>query len=84
MVRQGETQRLCETIEQMIDKARRCSNDPICLGSTEQGLYALNYAACYACSLVPEVSCEYSNLVLDRSSLVGNDSIRGFLSDLIE
>lgn len=45
-----------------------CSNDPLC---SEQKLTSerLNGAACYACLLVSETSCEFSNLYLDRNLL---------------
>jgi len=45
-----------------------CSNDPLC---TEQRVTSdrLNGAACYACLLVSETSCEFGNLYLDRNLL---------------
>lgn len=45
-----------------------CSNDPLC---SEQRLSSgrLSGAACYACLLVSETSCEYGNLYLDRNLL---------------
>jgi len=45
-----------------------CSNDPLC---SEQRLASerLNGAACYACLLVSETSCEFGNLYLDRNLL---------------
>jgi len=45
-----------------------CSNDPLC---SEQRLSSgrLNGAACYACLLVSETSCEFGNLYLDRNLL---------------
>lgn len=46
-----------------------CSNDPLCseqVVTSERG----NGAACYACSLLSETSCEMRNLSLDRNLLV--------------
>jgi len=45
-----------------------CSNDPLC---SEQRLRGgrLNGAACYACLLVSETSCEFGNSYLDRNLL---------------
>lgn len=45
-----------------------CSNDPLC---SEQRLNTgrLNGAACYACLLVSETSCEFGNSYLDRNLL---------------
>ena len=45
-----------------------------------------NLAACHACTLLPETSCEHMNLYLDRSMLVGTpeDPKLGFFSDLLD
>ncbi len=48
-----------------------CSNDPLC-GEEKFGPKKYNGAACYACSLVSETSCEYRNMHLDRNLLLGN------------
>ncbi|WP_370181636.1 DrmB family protein [Rhodococcus wratislaviensis] len=48
-----------------------CSSDPVCIESTASGTDALNLAACHACVLVPETSCELSNTFLDRALLFG-------------
>ena len=48
-----------------------CSNDPICAehsGGSED--YPLQGAACHACLLVPETSCEARNNRLDRGLLI--------------
>lgn len=41
---------------------------------------SLNYAACYACAYVPEISCQNNNILLDRVSVIGDKdiSVRGF------
>jgi hypothetical protein len=49
-----------------------CSSDPLCIESTGQGVDALNLAACHACALVSETSCEHFNTYLDRSLVVGH------------
>jgi hypothetical protein len=48
-----------------------CSNDPLC-GEEQFGPGKYNGAACYACSLVSETSCEYRNMRLDRNVLLQN------------
>lgn len=48
-----------------------CSNDPVCSESGASGTDGLNLAACHACLLVPETSCEHRNLFLDRVAFVG-------------
>ena len=52
-------------------RAAWCSADPLCIEADGQGVDALNMAACHACVLLPEVSCEEMNLLLDRGLLVG-------------
>lgn len=48
-----------------------CSNDPLCSEvQFEKGKY--NGAACYACQLVSETSCEHRNTRLDRNLLKEN------------
>jgi hypothetical protein len=39
--------------------------------SEASGTDGLNLAACYACVMVPEVSCETNNAFLDRALLIG-------------
>ena len=55
----------------MLREARWCSCDPLCSSSKHQGVDSLNYAACHACTLLPETSCEFFNVLLDRISIVG-------------
>jgi hypothetical protein len=45
-----------------------CSNDPLC----SEHLGADNGAACYACLLLAETSCEFHNIYLDRLLLAGS------------
>lgn len=55
-----------------IEKMQVCSNDPICSESTPQAHFdgsLVNGAACNACLLVPETSCELRNMLLDRLML---------------
>lgn len=37
-----------------------------------QGYASLNYAACHACTLLPETSCVMRNSLLDRYAVAGN------------
>jgi hypothetical protein len=48
-----------------------CSNDPLC-GQESFGPGRYNGAACYACALVSETSCEHRNMHLDRNVLLEN------------
>jgi hypothetical protein len=48
-----------------------CSNDPLC----SEDVFAPrkhNGAACYACALISETSCEHRNMYLDRNLLLEN------------
>jgi hypothetical protein len=71
LVRQGKKDRLGITLDSMLENATWCSSDPICIDSEGQGLDSLNYAACHACTLLPETSCTMRNCFLDRAALVG-------------
>jgi len=51
-------------------RAERCSNDPLC-GDSRVVFPRFNGAACYACSFVPETSCEHRNAWLDRRLIRG-------------
>ena len=55
-----------------IEKMQVCSNDPICSESEPHAHFdgsLVNGAACNACVLVPETSCEMRNMLLDRLML---------------
>lgn len=54
-----------------MSRAEWCSNDPVCCESGPSGSDGLNLAACHACLLLPETSCERRNIYLDRVSIVG-------------
>ena len=62
--------------DDMLNKALWCSGDPLCINSTEQGYLSLNYAACHDCTLLPETSCEFRNVLLDRVAIVGTNENR--------
>lgn len=85
LARQGVPEKMQEIFLHMLESASWCSNDPICIDSKNQGYAALNYAACHACSLLPETSCECSNILLDRGAIIGtsDDPSLGFFSELI-
>ena len=86
LVRQGEPERLHQTVRSAIRNALICSSDPLCIESQGQGLFSLNLSACHACSLLPETSCEEGNLLLDRALVVGtpDEPDVGFFSAFLE
>jgi hypothetical protein len=86
LVRQGEPRRLAHTILSALERAAWCGTDPICRECTSQGFGGLNRAACHACALVSETSCDNANALLDRSLLIGSDAdgVRGFFTDVLD
>lgn len=86
LVRLGRPERLGPVMERALSRASWCSADPVCsehLGG--QGSKLANIAACHACILLPETSCETINQGLDRSMIVGTPEARehGFMSALL-
>lgn len=83
LVRQGYPDCLPNIMKKALEHAAFCANDPVCSFSAGQGIEALNYAACHTCALLPETSCEFSNVLLDRVVVVGNmdGSIKGFYAN---
>lgn len=67
----GAPSRLETSFIEAMARAAWCSSDPVCIESTSGGVDGLNLAACHACALLPEVSCEEFNSLLDRALLVG-------------
>jgi hypothetical protein len=86
LVRLGRPERLGPVIQRALSRASWCSADPVCsehLGG--QGSRLVNLAACQACILLPETSCETINHGLDRAMIMGTPDRResGFLSSLL-
>ena len=71
LLREGRQERLNNTLKAILEESSWCSNDPICIESKAQGMDSLNYAACHACVLLPETSCEARNCLLDRAAVTG-------------
>lgn len=85
LVRAGEPGNLESSIRQAIRNSGWCSSDPVCVESEGQGTDNANLAACHACALLPETSCELGNRLLDRGVISGRpkDPALGFFSDLL-
>ena len=62
----AEPSRLLKLITRVFERAQWCSLDPVCSTHEGQGPNLLNHAACHACALIPETSCSYGNMLLDR------------------
>ena len=85
LVRQGRPDTFPAIFKRAVEGAMTCSNDPVCSLSMGQGRDSLNLSACYACTLVPETSCEEFNVFLDRGVIVGTyeEPEIGFFSGFI-
>lgn len=66
----GTPERLGDLLQQALRELTRCSSDPLCSSREPKRHRSVNGAACHACLLVPETSCEAFNMGLDRSLLV--------------
>jgi hypothetical protein len=86
VIGQAKADRLEPGIREGIYRASWCSGDPVCIEAEAQGTNSLNRAACHACVLLPEVSCEFGNVFLDRGMLTGwpEHTSAGFFSDVAD
>lgn len=71
LVRQGRPNHFDMVLKGALEESIWCSSDPLCSDSRGQGPGASNLAACHACCLVSETSCEHNNTLLDRGFVVG-------------
>ncbi|WP_425528088.1 DrmB family protein [Yinghuangia seranimata] len=72
LVAQGAPDRMAAGLQSALERVSWCSADPLCMESEAAGVDSLNLAACHACVLLPETSCEAGNSFLDRALLVGS------------
>jgi hypothetical protein len=86
LIAQAESDRFGSSIVEAVRRYSWCSSDPVCAETGSQGAEGLNLAACHACALLPETSCEHRNGLLDRALLVGlpDDPDFGFFRDLLQ
>jgi len=68
-----QAKRILDRLEEAVEEARFCSNDPICAhhqpGNQLQSRL-LHGASCHGCTLISESSCEMRNEYLDRALVV--------------
>ncbi|MFJ3904153.1 DrmB family protein [Streptomyces sp. NPDC090025] len=85
LVAQGEPEHLARTLRAAVRRAEWCSSDPLCVEAEASGTGGTNLAACHACVMLPETSCEHNNILLDRALLVGTpeNPDLGFFSHLL-
>ncbi len=84
LVRQGESDRFWPVFQNSLLRGQWCSADPVCRESAGQGVEGLNKAACHACALASETSCESMNLLLDRNMLFGSAGYSGYFEKLAQ
>jgi hypothetical protein len=84
VIAEAESSRLEASFRELAARTSWCSADPLCVESGPNGVDGLNLAACHACTLLPEPSCEEMNLLLDRALLAGPPTAPhlGFLQPL--
>ncbi len=86
LMRQGQPDRLYPSVLAAIADASWCSSDPLCIESEAQGADGMNLAACHACLLLSETSCEEFNRLLDRALLTGTPGhpAIGYFNELLD
>lgn len=71
LVSLGRPDELGSVLRRALERAGLCSSDPLCADhEPDAATSAVHGAACHACLLVAETSCERGNRYLDRSTLV--------------
>jgi hypothetical protein len=71
LVQLSEPARLEQVVTTALDRATRCSSDPVCARRTPQDPEDfLHGAACHCCAMASETSCERANRFLDRRFLI--------------
>lgn len=75
IVESAEPKEFLKILDNAFKHAQWCSLDPVCSEHEGQGPGWLNRAACHACLLIPEPSCEYGNMLLDRVLIKGSKKL---------
>jgi hypothetical protein len=77
LVDQAGPDRLGSVLANALRESAYCASDPLCGGGDIGAATNLNGAACHACLLLAETSCEFGNRLLDRATLVETLGDRG-------
>jgi len=85
LARQGESRNIVKTFEDGLASMTWCSSDPLCIQGVHSKSEPANGAACHACLLAAETSCEEFNAFLDRALLVGTpgEPTLGYFEDYL-
>lgn len=73
LMNQAEPRRFLNLLCAAVEAAAWCSLDPVCARQDGHGPGLLNRAACHSCTLLPETSCAFGNVLLDRSFVTDVD-----------
>lgn len=86
LVALGEPTRLEPTLRSALRSPQWCSVAPSASSPTRVARAEVNLAACHACVLLPETSCEHNNGLLDRALLIGTreNPIDGFFHEALK
>ena len=86
LARQGESGSIVGVFEECLASMSWCSSDPLCIEGIHSMSDPSNGAACHACMLAAETSCEEFNSFLDRAFLVGTPEVPelGYFSGLLQ
>jgi hypothetical protein len=71
----GTPERLGAVLDAGLANAEWCSQDPLCADRPPDPGEHLSGAACHACLLLPETSCEHGNRFLDRRMLRSDSGV---------
>lgn len=85
LARQGESGNIVRVFEDALASMTWCSSDPLCIQGVHARSEPANGAACHACLLSAETSCEEFNVFLDRALVVGTPAqpTLGFFADYL-
>jgi hypothetical protein len=72
IIENGIPNKFLTLMDGLFKHSQWCSLDPVCSEHQGQGPGWLNRAACHGCALVPETSCSYRNVLLDRVMIKGS------------
>lgn len=78
----AEPARFLQLLAGVFSHAEWCSMDPVCVEHEGQGPDQLNGAACHGCALIPEPSCQFRNVLLDRVFIRGD--LKGEIRSLLD
>lgn len=71
IIEQAKPSRFIRLLDSVFRQIEWCSMDPVCNDMEGQGPSWLNRAACHGCVLLPDTSCSYNNIFLDRVFIKG-------------